>query len=117
VGLPPARVYVYDLPPLWLRRRAFASDADPIFNTYHVFMSALLQQNSTALTDDPTQAALFLAPAFGTNMEGLRQYYAHAHRRISVAYPWWNASGGANHFWWSTADGGGCELNQVSGLR
>lgn len=115
--VPAARVYVYDLPPLWLRRRAFASDADPIFNTYHVFMSALLQQNSTALADDPAQAALFLAPAFGTNMEGLREYYAHAHCRISASYPWWNASGGANHFWWSTADGGGCELNQVSRFR
>jgi len=74
----PARVYIYDLPPLWLRRRDFASDNDPIFNTHHVFMSALLR-DASALAASPADAALFLAPAFGTNMEGLREFYAHAH--------------------------------------
>ena len=111
---PPALVYVYDLPPLWLRRRTYASDNDPIFNTYHAFMSALLQHTSTSLTATPKRAALFLVPAFATNMENLREYYLHAYRRVATAYPWWNRTDGTDHLWWSTADGGGCELNQAS---
>jgi len=109
-------VYVYDLPPVVLRRRAFASDRDPIFNTHHAFLEALLA-DAPSLARSPAEAALFLVPAFATNMEALREYYSHAQRHVATHHPWWTASGGANHLWWSTADGGGCELNQLRETR
>ena len=72
------KVHVYDLPALWLQRRSsYASDDDPIFSTYHVFLSALLSDPST-LAADPEHADLFVVPAFGTNMDGLQAYYEHA---------------------------------------
>lgn len=52
-----------------------------------------------------------MAPACGTNMEGLPEYYAHAQAQLESRHPWWRRRAGADHFWWTTADGGGCDLN------
>ncbi|EOD33628.1 hypothetical protein EMIHUDRAFT_229339 [Emiliania huxleyi CCMP1516] len=76
-----------------------------------------LLADAPSLARSPAEAALFLVPAFATNMEALREYYSHAQRHVATHHPWWTASGGANHLWWSTADGGGCELNQLRETR
>ena len=110
------QVYVYDLPPLVLRRRTYGSDPDPIFNTHHAFVARLLRTKA-ALTSQPAQATAFLAPALGTNMEALPEYYAHVQRHIAATLPWWHRRRGTDHAWLTTADGGGCDLNSLPRLR
>lgn len=112
----PFRVYVYDLPPLVLRRRTFGSDPDPIFNTHHVFLERLLI-DPAALATRPEEAHAFLAPAFGTNMEALDEYYVHVQLHIAARLPWWHRRRGTDHAWFTTADGGGCNLNTLPRLR
>ncbi len=109
----PFLIHVYDLPPLVLRRRTYGSDPDPIFNTCFVYLEALLS-DANRLAADPSDASLFIAPACATNMEGLVEYYAHAAAALGVAGPWWARFGGADHAFWTTADGGGCDLNAPS---
>ena len=111
------RVHVYDLPPLVLRRRTYGSDPDPIFNTHHVWLEALLRDAPRRLAARAEAARAFVVPAFGTNMEGLLEYYVHAQRHVAAAAPWWRRRRGADHVWFTTADGGGCELNGHPKLR
>ena len=59
------------------------------------------------LASTPSTAHLFFAPAFGTNMEGLLEYYDHTVRYISEHFPYWGHSGGNDHFWWNSGDGAG----------
>lgn len=118
---PPAaprfRVHVYDLDPIVLRRVNYGSDPDPIFNTYHTFVRALLADGAS-LTPRPEAADLLLAPAFGTNMEQLVEYYEHAQEHLARHYPAaWRRYGGADHFWLISGDGGGCDLHRLPALR
>ena len=99
-----------------LRRRTFGSDPDPIFNTHHVFLERLLADRA-ALAARPEEAHAFLAPAFGTNMEALDEYYLHVQRHIAAHLPWWHRRRGTDHAWFTTADGGGCNLNTLPRLR
>ena len=85
-----------------LRRRTFGSDPDPIFNTHHVFLERLLTDRA-ALAARPEEAHAFLAPAFGTNMEGLVEYYVHVQRHIAARLPWWHRRRGTDHAWFTTA--------------
>lgn len=64
-----------------------------------------------------TQAHAFVAPAFGTNMETLNEYYAHVQRHLAAAFPYWHRRRGTDHAWFTTADGGGCNLNALPRLR
>jgi len=110
------RIHVYDLPPVVTRRWRSASDDDPIFNTYHSFMRALLA-SPALLSARPEDAALLLAPAFATNMEGLVQYYAHMQRYIEGRHPeLWRRRGGRDHVWWGSGDGAGCDFNHAGQL-
>lgn len=114
---PPAlRVYVYDVPPMVLARLDYASDDDPIFNTYHLFMRTLLADGA-ALATTPEEADLFFAPAFATNMPGLLEYYTHVQRHIASSSALWGRNGGRDHFWWGSGDGAGCDLNQLEATR
>ena len=118
--MPPSRrrfrLHVYDLDPLVLRRATYGSDPDPIFNTYHTFMQHLLA-DSASLTASPDDADLLLVPAFGTNMDKLIEYYEHAYEQISTSFPQlWAKHGGADHVWFSSADGGGCDLFNAHAL-
>ena len=104
------KVHVYDLDPIILRRATYGSDPDPIFNTYHTMMQHLLN-DPRALAPSPEDADVFLVPAFGTNMDGLIEYYEHAYEQLVKRFPQvWGRRSGADHVWMSSADGGGCDL-------
>ena len=110
------KVHVYDLDPIVLRRHNYGSDPDPIFNTYHIFLSALLS-DPASLTPDPDDADLLLAPAFGTNMEKLLEYYEHAQEHLQKRFKSWDKHSGEDHFWLISGDGGGCDLPRLRALR
>ena len=110
------RIHVYDLDAIVLRRHTYGSDPDPIFNTPHVFLSALLADSHT-LEEVPDDADLYLAPAFGTNMEGLVEYYEHALRHLERERAHhWRRRRGADHVWLTSADGGGCDMRRLDAL-
>ena len=107
------KVHVYDVDPIVLRRVSYGSDPDPIFNTYHVFLSALLS-DATSLSPSPEDADMLLMPAFGTNMEKLLEYYEHAADHLAKRFPTsWQRHSGVDHLWLISGDGGGCNLREM----
>ena len=69
------------------------------------------------LTPDPSDAHLYLVPAFGTNMFALLDYYMHAVAAIDAAHPFWARRGGADHVFLITSDRGGCHLRALPQLN
>jgi hypothetical protein len=71
----------------------------------HFFKMALL--NSDLLTEDPTEADLFFMPFSIANMRndkrigvpGIKHFVKDYVSNISVNYPYWDRSGGADHFY------------------
>jgi hypothetical protein len=111
------RVHVYDLEPIVLRRVTYGSDPDPIFNTHHTFVSALLG-DPASLTPSPMAADLLLVPAFGTNMEALLEYYEHAQSHVASRFAdAWARHRGTDHVFFTSGDGGGCDLNRLGATR
>ena len=111
------KIHAYDFDQIILSRVAYGSDPDPIFNTYHTFTSLLLA-DPTHIAPRPEDADLFLVPAFGTNMEKLLEYYQHAQQSIVRLFPrFWRRRRGQDHIWFITADGGGCDLNNLAATR
>ena len=80
------------------------------------FVPALLR-DAASLTADPARADLFVVPAAATNMEAVGDYYRHLLRHVRRAWPYWNASGGADHVWLCSADHGGGVLAATPGVR
>lgn len=66
------RVYVYELPPIVLARRSWASDHDAqqLFMTLQRTVQMVLEDGEL-VTSVPERADLFLVPAVGTNMESM----------------------------------------------
>ena len=112
------RVYVYDLPPLLTSRRSWASDWDAqrLFSTAPVFVSALLGDGD-AVTADAASADLFVVPQMATNMEGLPDYYKHLVAHLEANSPWWRRRGGRDHVWMCSADHGGNIAAGIRGVR
>ena len=109
-------VYVYDLPPrmnvlalkaeydwrVQVRGKKFDYRMPPTFH------EALL--GSTYRTTDPSEADLFYVPTWDWHGSwGNPEVYYRAHRYISTAYPYWNASGGADHLWAIARDAAACD--------
>lgn len=110
------RLYVYDLPPLVLRRLVSVSDGQNIFNAHHSFLSNLISEpepRTFCLTADPGEATLFVLPALGTNIAGGPEYYLHVQRYVAEHYPFWRRKGGADHVLFITSDRGGCHLRNL----
>ena len=111
------RIHVYDFDHIVLSRVSYGSDPDPIFNTYHTF-TAMLLADPSRLTPSPEDADLLLVPAYGTNMERLMEYYEHAQRSVARLFPRaWRRHRGRDHVWFTTGDGGGCDLNRLPATR
>ena len=107
-------MHVYDLDAVVLRRHQMGSDPDPIFNTYHIFLGTLLA-DAPSLAASASFADLALVPAFGTNMDGLLEYYEHAAAQVARRFP--AAWRERDHVWITSGDGGGCDLNRLPSLR
>ncbi|KAL1528166.1 hypothetical protein AB1Y20_009527 [Prymnesium parvum] len=108
-----APTYVYPLPShLSL---AFVQQRDPrrrgMFYTNRVYLEAL-HSHADALVGEPEDAALFFIPVMLSQMssslwEG-RQFLHDAVGWIRHRLPFWNRSGGADHYLFSGQDLGGC---------
>ena len=107
-------IHVPDLDAVVLRRHQMGSDPDPIFNTHHRFVARLLE-DPPALAASADDADLVLAPAFGTNMDGLLEYYEHAASALERHAP--SAWRARDIVWFTSGDGGGCDLNRLPRLR
>ena len=108
--------YVYELPPRmnvlalkaefdW-RQQVPGKKFD--YRTPPMLHEALL--GSGHRTIDPSEADLFYVPTWDWHGSwGNAEVYYRAHRYISSFYPYWNASGGADHVWAIARDAAACD--------
>ena len=106
-------VYVYELP---ARMNVLGEKHNPAWRTtgdfkYRMpalFLGALLRSRHRTL--DAREADWFYVPVI--DWEGcwgpLDGFY-RAHRYVSTFFPWWNATGGADHVWSVSRDAGACD--------
>jgi hypothetical protein len=109
-------VYVYDLPPR-MNVLALKTEYDwrmqyPNrkfdYRTPLVLHEALL--TSKHRTTNAADADLFFVPVWDFHGSwGNPEVYYRAHRYISTALPYWNASGGADHLWAIGRDAAACD--------
>lgn len=60
-------------------------------------------------TADATEADFFYVPTWDWHGSwGNPEVYYRAHQYISTVFPFWNASGGADHVWTIARDAGAC---------
>ena len=78
------------------------------YRTPPTFHETLL--GSSHRTTDPSEAELFYVPTWDWHGSwGNPEVYYRAHRYISTIYPYWNASGGADHVWAIARDAAACD--------
>ncbi|KAG2447967.1 hypothetical protein HYH02_006996 [Chlamydomonas schloesseri] len=109
------RIYVYDLPanvnlPHALDDNVFDLN-EPSYQTHRRFLELLLRDPEVR-TENPAEANLFFVPAtaysYVSNINPPTYQLIHALDYVSRRYPWFNASGGRDHFVWTTGDRGSC---------
>ena len=108
-------VYVYELPP---RMNVLALKAEYDWRVqvpgrkFDYRMPPLLHDAlvvSKHRTSSPAEADLFFVPTWDFHGSwGNPEVYYRAHRYISSAFPFWNASGGADHVWALARDAAAC---------
>ncbi|KAL4427766.1 hypothetical protein ABPG75_001855 [Micractinium tetrahymenae] len=85
---------------------------DPIYIAYQEFMDAFLV--SPVRTENPEEAHLFFVPSFSYSYSGnvgsLNEHMQLLLDHIKMNYPYWNRTGGRDHFVWAPADRGACGL-------
>ncbi|KAI3432363.1 hypothetical protein D9Q98_003920 [Chlorella vulgaris] len=83
---------------------------DPIYIAYQKFMAQFLL--SSVRTEDPLEASLFYVPAFmfsySSNGGSGREHAKPLFDYIQRTWPYWNRTGGRDHFVWTPADHGAC---------
>lgn len=107
------KIYMYELN----TQRAYENpyfvgwnDHDWIYIAYQKFMAKLLV--SAVRTEDPSEANLFYIPSFtysyssntGAGLEHVELLLDH----IKTTWPYWNRTGGRDHFIWASGDRGAC---------
>ncbi|KAG2431211.1 hypothetical protein HXX76_009739 [Chlamydomonas incerta] len=109
------RIYVYDLPanvnlPIALDDNVFDLN-EPSYQTHRRFLELLLRDPEVR-TENPHEANLFFVPAtaysYVSNTNPPTYQLIHALDYVANRYPWFNASGGRDHFVWTTGDRGSC---------
>lgn len=89
----------------------------------HYFKMALM--NSSLVTKDPAEADLFYLPFSVANMrndprigvEGIKHFVRDYVSNISAKYPYWNRSGGADHFYVNCHSIGKTATNEALHVR
>ncbi|GLI67688.1 hypothetical protein VaNZ11_011952 [Volvox africanus] len=111
------RIYVYELPanvafPVPLDDNVFDMD-EPSYLTHRKFLEMLLLDTAIR-TENPLEANLFFVPAtaysYSSNTNSPVNQIEAALKYVIVNFPYFNASGGADHFVWTTGDRGACYL-------
>lgn len=109
------KIYMYEIPTqLSYENRQFAGweHHDQIYVAWKMFLRQFL--TSPVRTEDPSAANLFFIPDFVYGYSGntgagnehfhlLIDYVKHQH-------PYWNATNGTDHFFWTVTDRGACYL-------
>ncbi|PSC75115.1 exostosin-like glycosyltransferase [Micractinium conductrix] len=87
---------------------------DRIYEAYTKFMEQFLL--SPVRTEDPSEANLFFVPAFTYHYSGnVGTAEEHIHLlldHLKHTYPYWNRTGGRDHFYWTPADRGSCHVRE-----
>ena len=108
-----APTYVYPLPTALTMD--FLYQRDPrwrgLFYTNRVFLE-MLHQRHDALVANPEEATLFLIPVMLTQMRDslweAKRFLPALQGYIQARYPYWNRSGGSDHYFFTGQDMGGC---------
>ncbi|KAG2489756.1 hypothetical protein HYH03_011708, partial [Edaphochlamys debaryana] len=113
------RIYVYDLPshisfPLGLDDNVPDTGIDT-YASHQIFLDMLLQDPEVR-TENPLEANLFFVPArayqYTSNINSPNNQIQHALDYVRMTYPYYNASGGRDHFVWATGDRGVCYVSR-----
>lgn len=87
-----------------------------LYAAYYKFQESFM--HSSVRTYDPTEANMFYVPTFmyewtgppGDGNEYLNILFDHIRQR----YPYWNRTNGRDHFFFHTADRGGCCMSELA---
>ncbi|KAG2494879.1 hypothetical protein HYH03_007118 [Edaphochlamys debaryana] len=112
------KIYMYELP--WTV--AFPYDyndgqfgRDPMYRAYEWFMMHFLRDNATR-TENPYEANLFYVPMllyfYIGNVRDPAPQAKWVIKHIQENYPFWNRSGGRDHFYFMTGDRGTCHASR-----
>ncbi|PNW85856.1 hypothetical protein CHLRE_03g202550v5 [Chlamydomonas reinhardtii] len=110
------KIYMYDLP--WDVAFPFevqedAHGRDPMYTAYEYFLKYFITDNIVR-TENPYEAHLFYVPALNFFYSGnLRppEYHLEAVMdHVKTAWPFYNRSGGRDHFIFLTGDRGACHM-------
>ncbi|KAI3430530.1 hypothetical protein D9Q98_005123 [Chlorella vulgaris] len=111
------KIYMYELP----TQLAYdvAAPSSPEAADTHIahkkFIEHLLMSN--VRTEDPAEANLFFVPALSWAYAGNQLNSRHLDLvidHINSSYPFWNRTGGKDHFFWLTNDRGACALTGLA---
>lgn len=111
------KIYMYELnTQLAYENAPFVGwlEHDPLYTAYQKFMARLLV--SSVRTEDPSEADLFYIPSFtfsysGKTASGI-EHTELLLDHIKTAWPYWNRTGGKDHFIWAPADRGACSWRE-----
>jgi len=110
------RIYMYDLPariayPGEYDDGAFGRDA--MYIGYEYFIKSFLKDWAVR-TENPHEANLFFVPAllyfYVGNVRDPIPHLTRVIQHISWNFPFWNRTGGRDHFFWMSGDKGSCML-------
>ncbi|KAL4449410.1 hypothetical protein ABPG77_007054 [Micractinium sp. CCAP 211/92] len=113
------KIYMYELSTQWAYENVrmpgwmHGQNHDPIYIAYQKFMDRFL--DSPVRTEDPSAAHMFFIPAmnyaYSGNLGLANEHLSAVIDHIKHAYPYWNRTGGRDHFFWMTNDRGACYLS------
>lgn len=111
------RIYVYELPshiafPISLDDGVWDVN-EPSYHTNSMFLDLLLR-DADVRTENPWEANLFYIPAmaysYTSNTWPATNQFLRAVRYVQERFPFFNRTGGRDHFIWTTGDRGSCFL-------
>ncbi|PNH07802.1 putative glucuronosyltransferase [Tetrabaena socialis] len=112
------RIYMYELP--WevafpWEMSEHAHGRDQIYSAFEYFLRYFLRDTAVR-TEDPLEATLFYVPAlvyvYIGNVRNPTWQMESVIEHIRTRYPFFNRTGGADHFFFTTGDRGPCHLER-----
>ncbi|GIL62228.1 hypothetical protein Vafri_16503 [Volvox africanus] len=117
---PSLKIYVYDVPPNVVGTHQFEDGDINVFFNYQSFMrfeEMLLHDINGVRTENPYEANLFYIPAFAyystSNLGDPTGAVIRAVNWVASTFPFFNRTGGKDHFILISADRGACYLKRV----
>ncbi|KAG2444152.1 hypothetical protein HYH02_009091 [Chlamydomonas schloesseri] len=110
------KIYMYDLP--WdvafpYEVQEDAHGRDPMYTSYELFLKYFITDN-VVRTENPYEAHLFYVPAlnffYSGNLRAPEHHLEAVMEHVKSAWPFYNRSGGRDHFVFLTGDRGSCHM-------